>query len=653
VVSRPLLVDGKIQHKGRFAFVVSELPGSPDVFVKGPTLRLARDGDRVRVKVFEERGGRRSGEIVSVLERGKSVEVGLLLRAGKFWALLPEGAEESEAVHVLGFAKGVEPRQGVLASLRIERRPTLERVAGGTVTAILGSPNDPKVRRAVVLASRDIPTEFPEDALEAAAALPQDPAPSDWEGRPELFDLPVFTIDGADAKDFDDAVSLEELDGGRWRLGVHIADVAHYVKPGQALDKEAVRRGTSVYLPGTVIPMLPPALSDHLCSLRPDVPRLTVTAWLEMDMDGGDVHGVKLEETVIRSRRRFTYEEVQELLEGKSVPRVDGPTKEAVLNMGRLFKALHRMRLRRGALDLDAPEFKVVLGPEGEPVAIEKRARVDSHRLIEEFMLAANEAVARTLHKARAPFPWRIHEDPDPAKLAELQEELGKLGIKAATSLVAHPVKGLQSLLQSAKGHPFEETASIQLVRSLKLARYDANPGGHFGLASKEYCHFTSPIRRYPDLLVHRAVKSLLRGKPRGHAEGLNLEQLCLRCSERERVAQEAERRSVDLARAALYSKRLGESFEAVVVNVTAAGVFLGLPDTGAVGLWRGGHGTLGQRVTAKLVAADTQTGRLEFEPVRGQGMPGGLRVTHEPRGPQKPVFRPKKGPGRGRGRGR
>jgi ribonuclease R len=647
-VSRPVLMDGKIQHKGRFGFVVSELPGSPDVFVKGPTLRLARDGDRVRVSVFEERGGRRSGEIVSVLERGKSVEVGVLLRAGKFWALLPEGAEESEAVHVLGFAKGVEPRQGLVASLRIERWPTLERVAGGTVTAILGSPNDPKVRRAAVLASRDIPTEFPEAALAEAAALPEEPEPASWAGRPELFDLPVFTIDGADAKDFDDAVSLEDAGGGRWRLGVHIADVAHYVRPGSPLDQEAVRRGTSVYLPGTVIPMLPPKLSDHLCSLRPDVPRLTLSAWLDMDADGA-VHGVKLEETVIRSRRRFTYEEVQELLEGRAVPRVDAATLKTVKDMGRLFKALHQARLRRGALDLDAPEYKVELGPTGEAVAIVKRARVDSHRLIEEFMLAANEAVARTLHKARAPFPWRVHEDPDPAKLAELQEELGKLGIKASTSLVAHPVKGLQSLLQAAKGHPFEETASMQLVRSLKLARYDAEPGGHFGLASKEYCHFTSPIRRYPDLLVHRAVKSLLRGKPRGHMDGVDLPRLCLRCSERERIAQEAERRAVDLARAGLYAGRVGETFEAVVVNVTAAGVFLGLQDTGAVGLWRGGHGTMGQRVSAKLVSVDQGNGRLEFEPARGPGMPGSVRVIPGfQRGPKKPVFRPK-GPKRRR----
>lgn len=634
MANRSALVEGKLQHKGHFAFLICETPGQADVFVKGPTLRLARDGDRVRVRVFEERGGRRAGEIVSIVSRGRSVEVGLLRRAGKFWALLPEGGDERDALHVLAFAKGVEPREGLLASLRIDRWPTQDRVAGGTVTELLGRPDDPKVRRAALLAAKDIPTAFPDEALEEARRLPADPGPEDWEGRPELFELPVFTIDGADAKDFDDAVSLEDRGGGNWRLGVHIADVSHYVRPGSPLDQEAARRGTSVYLPGTVIPMLPPALSDHLCSLRPDVPRLTLSAWLTVSSEG-EVSGVKLEETVIRSRRRFTYEEIQELLEGRDVERVDAPTRAAVAAMGGLAKALHRVRLRRGALDLDAPEYKVELDAAGEPIAVSKRSRLASHRLIEEFMLAANEAVARILHKARSPFPWRIHEDPDPARLAELQEELGKLGIKATTSLVAHPVKGLQSLLQAAKGHPFEETASVQLVRSLKLARYDAHPGGHFGLASREYCHFTSPIRRYPDLLVHRAVKSLLRGKPRGHAEGWNLEQLCARCSERERAAQEAERRAVDLARARLYATRVGETFETVVVNVTAAGVFLGLPDTGAVGLWRGGHATMGQRVTARLVAADQTAGRLEFEPVRGVGMPGSLRLSR-PTGPKR-----------------
>ncbi len=641
-MSRERLIEGKIAHKGHFGFILAS-DGGADVFVKGPSLRLARDGDRVRARVFEERGGRRAGEILSIVSRGRDVEVGILRRAGKFWALVPEGADESAALHVTGFAKGVDPMEGWLASLRIERWPTLERVAGGTVTALLGRPDDMKARRAAVLASKDIPTEFPAAALAEAETLPLEPEPSSWEGRPELFDLPVFTIDGADAKDFDDAVSLEDLGGGNLRLGVHIADVGHYVRPQSPLDQEAVRRGTSVYLPGTVIPMLPPKLSDHLCSLRPDVPRLTLSAWLSITEDGA-VGAVKLEETVIRSCRRFTYEEVQDVIDGKPVERVSPAVRDVVLRMGGLSKALHRVRLTRGALDLDAPEYKVELDAAGEPVGISKRSRLWSHRLIEEFMLAANEAVARTLHKARSPFPWRIHEDPDPQRLAELQEELGKLGIKPSVALAARPVEGLQSLLNAAKGHPFEETASVQLVRSLKLARYDVVPGGHFGLASKEYCHFTSPIRRYPDLLVHRAVKSLLRGKPRGHAEGIDMAALCVRCSERERVAQEAERRSVDMARAKLYAARVGETFETVVVNVTAAGVFLGLPDTGAVGLWRGGHGTMGQRVTAKLTAADPASGRLEFEPVRGVGMPGSLRVTPGNRGPAKPVFRPKHG---------
>lgn len=618
------LVEGKIQHRGRFAFLISEREGEPDVYLKGSTLRLAMDGDRVEARVWFERGGKRAGEIVRVVERARSVAVGELRRAGKFWALIPEGGTEDDALQVLGTAKGVTLSERSLASLRIERWPTEERNAGGTVEKILGDPRDPKARVAAVVASKDIPVEFPQDALDQAASLPEDPAPADWAGRPELFDLPLFTIDGADAKDFDDAVSLEEQPGGRFRLGVHIADVAHYVARGSALDREAVRRGTSVYLPGTVIPMLPPKLSDHLCSLRPDVPRLALTCWIELDGEGA-AHSAKVEETVIRSWRRFTYEEVQAVLDGGSVERVKPEVRESLRRMGPLAKALTAMRLRRGALDLAAPEYKVECGPDGTPVAVSKRARLDSHRLIEEFMLAANEAVARTLTKARAPFLRRLHENPDPARLAELQEELGKLGIRSKTSLVARPVEGLQSLLKSAAGHPFEETANIQVIRSLKLAVYSPHPGGHFGLASKDYCHFTSPIRRYPDLFVHRALKGLFRGKPRGAAEGIDLESLARRCSERERLAAEAERKAVDLARVQLLGRLVGQEFLGVVVNATNAGLFVALPESGAIGLLRGGSAALGTKLRVRLAGVDPVLGRLDFEAVR-DALPGQVR---------------------------
>ena len=456
------------------------------------------DGDRVKVRLGGERNGKRMGEIVMVVTRARTTAIGFLRKAGKAWLVVPEGSDASQALQVMAFAPGAEPEAGMLAALKIERWPTEDRPAGGTVTRILGKAESPAVRLSATLASKEIEAEFPEDALEEAAGLPLDPTPEQWAGRRVLFDLPVFTIDGADAKDFDDAVSLEELPGGRWKLGVHIAAVAEYIKRKAPLDKEAVRRATSVYLPGRVIPMLPPKISDHLCSLRPDVPRLTLTCWLELDAHGAPGR-VELEETVIRSARRFTYEEVQAIIDGQTVERVTPEVKAVVLRMGVLAKKLTAVRMSRGALDFMTTEYYVSMDAQGKPLAVIKRPRLDSHRLIEEFMVAANEAVARTLSKARVPFLRRIHETPDPARLQELQEELGKLGIKAKTSLVAHPVEGLQSLLKAAVGHPFEETANIQVIRSLKQARYSSEPGGHFGLASKDYCHFTSTIMRYPD----------------------------------------------------------------------------------------------------------------------------------------------------------
>ncbi len=629
-------IEGRIQHKGTFAFLIAEAPGQPDLYLSGPTLKVAMDGDRVEARVTGQRGGKPSGEIVRVVTRGRTTAVGMLRRVGRFWALFPEGAPEDAGIEVLGFSKGIEPRTGVLVALRIERWPTDSKGPGGTVMEILGAPNEPATRRKAVLAAREIPTEFPDDALQEALALPQDPSEADWAGRKVLFDLPIFTIDGADAKDFDDAVSLESLPDGTWRLGVHIASVADYVKRGTAIDEEAVRRATSIYLPGRVIPMLPPKLSDHLCSLRPDVPRLTVTCWLILDAHGNPGR-VDLQETVIRSWRRFTYEEVQDVLDGKPVERVVPEVQAVVLKMGALAKKLTEVRMKRGALDMNVPEYQIKVDPEGNPLAVARRARLDSHRLIEEFMVAANEAVARTLSRARVPFIRRIHDNPSPEKLQALQEEMGKLGIKAPTSLVAHPVQGLQGLLKAAIGHPFEETANIQVIRSMMQARYSSEPGGHFGLASKDYCHFTSPIRRYPDLVVHRAVKGLLRGKLRDHAEGVDMEKLAVHCSERERVATEAERKSVDLARASLMGREIGRVFDAVVVGIAPIGVFVSLPESGASGLWKGGVSTLGAKVKVRLTAADEILGRLEFEPVKDErSLPNAPRVSpwHKPGGP-------------------
>jgi ribonuclease R len=628
------LIEGKIQHRGHFAFLIAETESGKDVYLSGPTLKLAMDGDRVAARVTGSRNGKVSGEIVRVVTRGRTTMVGALRRAGKAWGLIPEGGFLNDALEVTGADKGVELADGMVAALRIERWPTEQRSAGGVVFEVLGSPDDPKTRVKAVVASKDIPTEFPEAVLAAAEALPHDPEPSSWEGRRVLFDLPTFTIDGADAKDFDDAVSLEDLGGGKIRLGVHIADVANYVTRDSTIDKEAVNRGTSVYLPGRVIPMLPPKLSDHLCSLRPDVPRLTLTCWMDMSADGA-VHGAKVEETVIRSWRRFTYEEVQDVLDGKPVERVVPEVLAALKRMGPLAKALTAWRMKRGALDFTTTEYSVRCSVDGTPIEIVKRPRLDSHRLVEEFMVAANEAVARHLSKARVPFLRRLHDVPDPERLDMLQKELGQLGIRATTSIVANPVRGLQSLLKAAVGHPFEETANIQVIRSLKLAVYSPDHGGHFGLASTDYCHFTSPIRRYPDLFVHRALKGIMHGKPRAHADGLSVEGLATRCSERERAASEAERKAVDLARADLLGRSVGQEFIGVVVNSTSAGLFIALPESGAVGLLRGASGTLGTRMKVRLKSVDAAAGRLDFELVKDE-LPNQVRRSPWRRNPKK-----------------
>ncbi|MEQ1918780.1 MAG: VacB/RNase II family 3'-5' exoribonuclease [Elusimicrobiota bacterium] len=620
-------LEGKLQHKGRFAFLISEVVGMADAFVSGPSLSLAMDGDRVRVRLGGERNGKRMGEIVEVLTRARTTAIGFLRKAGKAWAVVPEGSDESLALLVLGFAPGAgNPEPGVLVALKIERWPTPTAPAAGTVTKILGKASEPAVRLSATLASKEIDTTFPKSVESEAEKMGLDPTPEQWAGRKELFHLPVFTIDGADAKDFDDAVSLEELPGGSWRLGVHIAAVAEYVKRGSAIDAEAVKRATSVYLPGRVIPMLPPKLSDHLCSLRPDVPRLTVTCWLELDAHGAPGK-VEVQETVIRSCRRFTYEEVQDVVDGKPVERVTPEVKAVVLKMATLAKMLTKVRMKRGALDFMTTEYYVKMDEQGLPLIVVKRPRLDSHRLIEEFMVAANEAVARTLSKHKVPFMRRLHETPDPVRLQALQEEMGQLGIVAKTSLVAHPVEGLQSLLAAAVGHPFEETANIQVIRSLKQARYSAEIGGHFGLASKDYCHFTSPIRRYPDLVVHRAVKGLLKGDKTSHVHGLDLEGLAVHCSERERGAAEAERKAVDMARAAILGRSVGQEFDGVVINVTTAGAFVSLPDSGAVGLWRGANATIGQKLKMKLTGVDEAMGRVELEPVK-DSLPNQIRVT-------------------------
>jgi ribonuclease R len=619
------ILEGVIEHHGRFAFLISETQGGADAFLHGRGLDLAMDGDRVSARVRREADGRYAGEIIKVLKRSKTSMVGLLRKVSQGWALFPEKGDAPPA-QVIGFKQPIAPKEGDLAVMEITRWPTPGAGAGGFVNELLGDPGDVRARVTSLLRARGIAEHFPKEVLSESEAFPVKLDHTHWLGREELFHLPVVTIDGADAKDFDDAVSLEPLAGGSFRLGVHIADVANYVKPGTALDDEAYSRGTSVYLPDRVVPMLPPSLSNNLCSLVPDQERLTVSVFMDIDHEGNVTHR-RMANTVIRSCRRFTYEEVQSLLEGKKVHPVTHEVALTIMQMGGLAEALYRRRVKRGALDFDLPEYKVETDGHGRPLNVSLRARLKSHRLIEEFMLLANEAIATELMAARAPFLHRRHDEPDPVKIKVLAKTLGEMGLSAGHITGGNIHKALQGVLRQAESHPLADIINSLIVRSMKQAVYSPESSGHFGIAARAYAHFTSPIRRYPDLMAHRAIKALLRGIREDHSK-ISLAEAGLHCSERERSASEAEHKSVDIMRAELFKHKLGTILEGTLTTVLESGSFVLCGDTGVEGMLRVTNLKPGTKVKVMVDAVDATDGKISLSLAEKPKMPAQMRVT-------------------------
>jgi ribonuclease R len=490
----------------------------------------------------------------------------------------------------------------------------VERTAGaggeprGRLLEVLGDVATPGVDVAVVLRHYEIPERFPEEVLAAAAGLPADPAPADWAGRTDLRRQVVVTIDGETARDFDDAVSIERRPEGTFRLGVHIADVSHYVAEGSVLDREAYRRGTSVYYPERVVPMLPEALSNGLCSLRPGVPRLTLSAFLDIDRDG-NVVARRFAETVISSTRRLTYSEVRRLLEEERPGDAAhyGPVLHALRDMLELTVVLHQARDRRGSLDFDLPEGNVELATDGTVVGVLPYERNIAHRLIEEFMIAANEAVAFELVRRASPALFRVHDPPGRDRLEELAELLRPLGIALDPRATAAgdggedglgdlPPMALQQVLKQIEGRPDEPFLSALVLRTLQRAVYSPECRGHYALASPYYTHFTSPIRRYPDLLVHRRLKSLLRGEEAGgrpetgggghDGEGAERERLVAllpeiaeQCSSTERRAEQSERDLLQWKKVRFLADRAGERFRGRITGVQPFGLFVQLEE--------------------------------------------------------------------------
>ncbi|MEW5905307.1 MAG: VacB/RNase II family 3'-5' exoribonuclease [Elusimicrobiota bacterium] len=631
------LAEGTIQHHGNFAFLISEKEGQGDVFLRGRTLDLAMDGDRVQARTFKERDGRLAGEIVKVLKRARNSIVGVLQVQGTVWVLKQEKGF-APPTRVDGFAAGIKPASGQLAALEIKRWPEEGRAASGVVTELIGDPGDLRARTTAIVRSLNIREAFPPEVLMEAASFGERLEPKHWKDREQLFGVPVVTIDGADAKDFDDAVSLEDIGGGKMRLGVHIADVANYVRTGTALDAEAYARATSVYLPGRVIPMLPHALSDNLCSLVPDQERLTLSVFMDVDQSGSVVKR-RMAETVIKSCRRLTYEEAQEILEGKKIPAISQAACAAVRKMGALAARLYARRIKRGALDFDLPEYKVETDERGLPVKVERRPRLQSHRLVEEFMLLANESIAMELNQAKSPFLHRRHDDPDPAKLLALSQTLGDLGLSAGHIRGSNARRGLQDILAKTGTHPLSATINSLIVRSMRQAVYSPESKGHFGIAARYYAHFTSPIRRYPDLMAHRAVKALLHGmKPKpGHivrafnaifpgkkeAAQVPLIKAGEHCSERERAATEAERKVSDLMKAELLRTMVGQVMDGVVTAAAGSGAFVSLAESGADGLLRGATWLKpGDRVRVKIESINPIDGKIDLSAADQPGLP-------------------------------
>ncbi len=470
-----------------------------------------------------------------------------------------------------------DAKNGDMAVLQTISWPEYGKPLIARVLRVMGEAEMLPVQLKAIAEDHCFVSSFDDQVETLAAHYPGGVQSADYNGRRDLRDLMLFTIDGEDAKDFDDAVSLEKLPDGTWQLGVHIADVSHYVIQGQPIDLEAFKRGTSLYMPGLTLPMLPHALSDHLCSLKPQVDRLAMS--LFMKVRNGKIVDHELFPSVIHSRARLTYTAVNRMLagEGGAVPE---ETRIALLNMLELSHALRQNRYRRGGIDFDLSETAFTLGPDNEPLDVHPRERGEAERIIEDFMLAANETVAELARNADLPLIYRVHDKPDPLKLHALEIFLSSLNVNVHLGPDPHPGV-LQDLLARTADTKHADIIRSVMIRSLKRACYDDRPEGHYALAARDYCHFTSPIRRYPDLVVHRMLKLLISGaESANHPHAGRMAELAEHCSQREFAATHAEREADDLLKAIYMSHHIGEEFEGIVSGVTNWGFYVTLKST-------------------------------------------------------------------------
>lgn len=587
------LYDGRSKEKGLlegtfignakgFGFV--EVEGEEeDFFIPETKVKDAFHQDKVQIRVLHEvPGKRREAEVVTVLSRGMTQIVGTFESCKSYGFVVPDNPKIATDIYIAKeHKKGAVDGHKVI--VEITDYGSKGRNPEGKVVEILGHKNDPGVDILSLVHAYGLQVEFPEKVMNQAQRVYDEIIEADFAGRRDLRDLMMVTIDGEDAKDLDDAVSLK-VEGDHYVLGVHIADVSNYVQENSALDREALARGTSVYLVDRVIPMLPHKLSNGICSLNEGEDRLALSCIMTVN-GKGEVIDHEILESVIRVNKRMNYTSVNKIIEEKNLEERDAFAEFVPMldQMAELSAILQTLRKERGSIDFDFPETKILLDNEGKPVEIKPYERNSATRLIESFMLLANETIAQHFYWLELPFLYRTHDTPDPEKIAKLSTFIYNFGYKIKMRKEEIHPKEIQKLLGKIVGTPQEDLISRLALRSMKQAKYTIDCSGHFGLACPYYCHFTSPIRRYPDLQIHRIIKDYLRGRLKRakveHYEEI-LPQVANHCSKRERLADEAERETNKLKKAQYMEQHIGECFEGIISSITEWGIYVELENT-------------------------------------------------------------------------
>lgn len=657
---QPIEVEGVFRRNERgFGFVTIDAE-EPDVFIPKDATNFAMDGDIVMIDIqknadlFSDRGA--EGQVVSIKERKiqqivgefTAFDVDEIAESDLFGYVTPKD-KKSAQFKVFIAAEGIQPVDGSIVIAEITHYPEKGYATSleGMITKVIGHKNDPGMDILSIVIAQGIPTQFPDEVQTASEQVPDKIVESDLVDRRDLRNQQIVTIDGADAKDLDDAVTVRKLENGNYFLGVHIADVSYYVTEDSILDKEAFERGTSVYLTDRVIPMIPQRLSNGICSLNPQVPRLTMSCEMEIDLSGSILQH-EIFQSVIQTSERMTYSAVNAILEEDDTQTIE--RYNDLVPMFHLMKELHQIletrRSRRGAINFEDREAKIIVDTEGHPIDIELRERGVGERLIESFMLAANETVAEHFNRLKLPFIYRIHEQPKEEKMQRFFDFAAALGILVKGTKNTITPKDLQQVIHDVEDKPEAAVINTMLLRSMQQARYSEDNYGHYGLAAEYYTHFTSPIRRYPDLIVHRLIRTYSQDQSDAAKEkwAEALPDIADHSSKMERRSVEAEREVDSMKKAEYMQEKLGEEFDGIISSVTKFGIFIELPNTvegmihlnelkqdyfhfvenqlALVGERTRQTFKIGQKVRVKVTKSDPQTREIDFELLEAEEIP-------------------------------